>query len=57
MPPALYLQADNSAKDDKNDFLMMFLVWLIKQKVFKKVMLFQMCVMYTVHKKEGKFGA
>ena len=57
MPPALYLQADNSAKDDKNGFLMMFLVWLIKHKFFKKVMLFQMCVMYTVHKKEGKFGA
>jgi hypothetical protein len=37
MPPTLYLQADNSGKDNKNSFVMVFLAMLIKVKIFKKV--------------------
>ena len=37
MPPTLYLQADNSTKDNKNAFMMVFLGWLVKNKIFKKV--------------------
>ena len=37
MPPTMYIQADNCSKDNKNAFLMMFLTYLIKKKIFKKV--------------------
>ena len=40
MPPTLYLQADNCVKDNKNAFLMMFLTYLIKKKIFKEVIFF-----------------
>ena len=40
MPEVLYLQADNSSKDNKNNFLLAFLASLVKEKVFKKVTLF-----------------
>ena len=37
MPPTLYLQADNATKDNKNAFMMVFLAWLVKNRIFKKV--------------------
>ncbi|XP_060595320.1 uncharacterized protein LOC132749532 [Ruditapes philippinarum] len=47
MPPTLYLQADNSGKDNKNSFVMVFLAWLIKVKIFKKVKLGFLMVGHT----------
>lgn len=37
MPPVLYIQADNSPKDNKNRFVLMFLAMLVKAEIFKKV--------------------
>ena len=37
LPPVLYLQADNSAKDNKNFILIGFLANLVQRKVFHKV--------------------
>jgi len=37
LPEKLYLQLDNSGKDNKNAFVLMFLAYLVKTKVFKKV--------------------
>ena len=37
LPPNLFLQLDNSAKDNKNQYLMAFLSLLIAQGVFKEI--------------------
>ncbi|XP_062572270.1 uncharacterized protein LOC134234233 [Saccostrea cucullata] len=36
LPPTLYLQADNSSKDNKNFILMGFLANLVQRKIFRK---------------------
>lgn len=40
LPPTLYIQADNSAKDNKNFILMGFLASLVQQNIFKKVIIY-----------------
>ncbi|XP_052212282.1 uncharacterized protein LOC127831354 [Dreissena polymorpha] len=37
LPEVLYLQLDNSGKDNKNAFVLMFMAYLVKMKVFQKV--------------------
>ena len=39
LPPTLYLQLDNSARENKNRFFFSFCAILVKRKVFKKVCL------------------
>ena len=36
-PPTLFIQADNSAKDNKNNYVLMFLAMLVKADIVKKV--------------------
>ena len=52
MSPTLYLQAENS-KENKNGFLMMFIAWLIKETIFKKVLFFfkTICMNYLCSSK------
>jgi len=33
----MYLQMDNAGKDNKNVFVLLFLAWLLKNNIFKKV--------------------
>ena len=40
MPGTMYIQADNSGKDNKNKFVMCYLASLVKAGIFKKVCLF-----------------
>lgn len=40
LPPTLYIQADNAGKDNKNNFVLMFLAMLVKAEIVKKVLLF-----------------
>lgn len=47
LPPTLYIQADNSAKDNKNFILMGFLASLVQQNVFKKIKLSFLMVGHT----------
>ncbi|XP_060561075.1 uncharacterized protein LOC132720867 [Ruditapes philippinarum] len=47
LPPTLYIQADNSAKDNKNAFFLTFLAWLVKTGIFKKVKLSFLMVGHT----------
>ncbi|CAG2188406.1 unnamed protein product [Mytilus edulis] len=35
LPPTLYLQADNAAKDNKNNYVLMFLAMLVKAEIVK----------------------
>jgi hypothetical protein len=37
LPPNLYLQLDNSAKDNKNQYMMAFLSLLTARGVFKEI--------------------
>ncbi|XP_078610377.1 uncharacterized protein LOC144881295 [Branchiostoma floridae x Branchiostoma japonicum] len=39
LPSTLYLQLDNSAKENKNKFMIAFCTWLVKLQVFQKVKL------------------
>ncbi|XP_062597809.1 uncharacterized protein LOC134259225 isoform X2 [Saccostrea cucullata] len=47
LPPTLYLQADNSAKDNKNYILMGLLANLVRRGIFKKVKLSFLMVGHT----------
>ncbi|XP_055998549.1 uncharacterized protein LOC125678464 [Ostrea edulis] len=47
LPPTLYIQADNSAKDNKNFILMGFLANLVQRKIFKKIKLSFLMVGHT----------
>lgn len=47
LPPVLYLQADNSAKDNKNFILLGFLGSLVQRKIFQKVKLSFLMVGHT----------
>nr|XP_022290369.1 uncharacterized protein LOC111102007 [Crassostrea virginica] len=47
LPPVLYLQADNSAKDNKNFILIGFLANLVQRKVFHKIKLSFLMVGHT----------
>jgi len=37
LPPVLYLQLDNTARENKNKFLMAFLTYLAQTGVFREV--------------------
>ena len=37
LPPVLYLQLDNTARENKNQFVMTFLSYLVQVGVFKEV--------------------
>ncbi|CAG2216812.1 unnamed protein product [Mytilus edulis] len=37
LPPTLYVQADNCANDNKNNYVFMFLCQLVKAKIFKSI--------------------
>lgn len=37
LPPVLYLQLDNTARENKNKFLMAFLTYLVQTGVFREV--------------------
>ena len=37
IPPVLYLQLDNTARENKNQYLLAFLAYLVEQRVFKEV--------------------
>lgn len=37
LPPTLYLQLDNTTRENKNSTIMCYLLWLIKIGIFKKV--------------------
>jgi len=37
MPPALYLQMDNCSGQNKNKYTLGILIYLVKNKVFRKV--------------------
>ena len=37
LPPVLYLQLDNTARENKNQFIMTFLSYLVQVGVFKEV--------------------
>ncbi|XP_078678519.1 uncharacterized protein LOC144928329 isoform X2 [Branchiostoma floridae x Branchiostoma belcheri] len=39
LPSTLYLQLDNSAKENKNKFMIAFCTWLVKLQIFQKVKL------------------
>ncbi|XP_062596921.1 uncharacterized protein LOC134258393 isoform X2 [Saccostrea cucullata] len=47
LPPVLYLQADNSPKDNKNKFVIMFLAMLVKADILKKIKLTFLMVGHT----------
>ncbi|XP_046582541.1 uncharacterized protein LOC124289914, partial [Haliotis rubra] len=47
LPETLYLQADNSPKDNKNKTVLYFLALLVKLKIFKKVKLSFLMVGHT----------
>ncbi|XP_062581427.1 uncharacterized protein LOC134243211 [Saccostrea cucullata] len=47
LPPTLYIQADNSAKDNKNVILMGFLASLVQQRIVKKIKLSFLMVGHT----------
>src|SRR5450759_4624541 len=37
LPPVLYLQLDNTSRENKNNLLMTYLHMLVKKKIFKKI--------------------
>ena len=37
LPPVLYLQLDNTARENKNKYLMAFLAYLVQAELFKEV--------------------
>ena len=37
IPPVLYLQLDNTARENKNQYLLAFLAFMVEQKVFTEV--------------------
>ena len=37
LPPVLYLQLDNTARENKNKFIMTFLALLVERGVFEKI--------------------
>lgn len=37
LPPVLYLQLDNTARENKNKYVMAFLAYLVQAGVFKEV--------------------
>ncbi|WAR29289.1 hypothetical protein MAR_002857 [Mya arenaria] len=37
LPEVLYIQMDNSGKDNKNVFIILFMAWLVRRRVFRKV--------------------
>ncbi|XP_052075824.1 uncharacterized protein LOC127713918 [Mytilus californianus] len=47
LPPTLYLQADNAAKDNKNNYVLMFLAMLVKAEIVKKIKLSFLMVGHT----------
>ncbi|CAC5418453.1 unnamed protein product [Mytilus coruscus] len=47
LPPTLYIQADNSPKDNKNKYLIMFLAMLVKMEIVKKIKLTFLMVGHT----------
>lgn len=46
MLPVMYLQADNSAKDNKNKFVIIFLAMVVKANILKKIKLTLLVVGY-----------
>ena len=39
LPPTLYLQLDNCARENKNTYVIMYLVWLVERRIFKVIYL------------------
>ena len=37
LPPALYLQLDNTARENKNQYVLSFLSYLVEMKIFSEV--------------------
>jgi hypothetical protein len=47
LPPVLLVQADNSGRDNKNQYRMAYLAWLVQTGVFKEVRLYFLTVGHT----------
>ena len=47
LPPILYLQLDNTSRENKNKFLMAYLHMLVEQEVFKKIKVGFLMVSHT----------
>ena len=37
LPPALYIQLDNTARENKNQYILSFLSYLVQMKIFSEV--------------------
>jgi hypothetical protein len=47
LPDVLYLQVDNCIRENKNSYLLSYLVWLVERGIFKEVMLSYLPVGHT----------
>lgn len=47
LPPVLLLQADNSGRDNKNQFMIAFMGWLVEKRFFKEARMYFLTVGHT----------
>lgn len=47
LPSTIYLQLDNTAKENKNQFVFTFFAYLVQTKVFERVCILKSTIIYT----------
>ena len=48
LPPCLYLQLDNTARENKNQYVMAFLAYLVQAGVFSEVSFIVLCTLHVM---------